>query len=279
MAKKTQNCKRCGISFGTMGSQCPKCGFWNHAGAMIGEDETILLSDATKEDEYVAVQSGPWDPCFSDRNGIVKGGVTLLAGAPGGGKSTIALQLANAIAKSQQREVFLVGAEEKVRDIRARAIRLRLDCLHLIRVMPMGSSADLGEALLMKKDGIYRTCAFVIDSINGICGDDQPAQVEMATAAKDYADKLDAPAILIGHINKDEDFAGKMALQHVVDTTITLFPTYEEYRELITVKNRFGPSNVRVPLLMTEFGLIASDDEDDDDGIDEDEDEDEEENE
>ena len=259
MAKKTQTCKRCSASFGIVGTQCPKCGFWNHAGTTMGPDETILLSEVT-EDEFSAIPSGPWDPCFSDKGGIVKTGVTLLAGAPGGGKSTMALQLADCIAESQKREVFLVGTEEAVKQIRARAIRLRLKNLHLIRVMPMGSGADLGEALLVKKsDGTYRSCAFIIDSLNGLCGEDQQAAVELATAAKDYAVRLDAPCILIGHVNKGEDFSGKMGLQHVVDTTITLFPSFDEYREMTTVKNRFGPAAVVVPLLMTKHrGLVAT---------------------
>ncbi len=258
MAKKTQDCKRCGANFGLGGTQCPKCMFWNHDGTVIGKDETVLLSDVTS-DKFDVIPTGIWDPAFSDQDGthgLVKTGLYLLAGPPGAGKSTLAMQICGAIAKSQNREVYYVGAEEAVKVYNARAVRTGVTSRKLIRMYPMGASEDLGQSIIR-----YKPCFIVIDSINGLCGDDHAAACELATHAKGYANQLDCPVLLLGHVNKEEDFAGAMGLQHIVDATMKIEKTYEEYRMLSVVKSRFGPSNVEVQLLMTKSeGLIESDD-------------------
>lgn len=275
MAKKTQECKRCGANFGLGGTQCPKCMFWNHDGASIGKDETVLLSEVVS-DEFDAIKTGIWDPAFScqdsdgqctdgqhspnGKHGPVKTGLYLLAGPPGAGKSTLAMQLCGAIATVMKQEVYYVGAEESVKVYNARAVRTGVTARKLIRMYPMGASEDLGQSILR-----YKPCFIVIDSINGLCGDDHAAACELATNAKGYANQLDCPVLLLGHVNKEEDFAGAMGLQHIVDATMKIEKTYEEYRMLSVVKSRFGPSNINIQLLMTKGqGLIESDDDMDD---------------
>ena len=196
------------------------------------------------------IQSGPWDKCFG--GGIVTTSVTIIGGCPAAGKSTMALQLSNRIAEVTNREIIYVGTEESVQEIKSRAIRLQLTCMHLIRIHPMGSSADLGSILTSRKPS-----AIILDSLPGLTSDPEIA-VELCKRFKDYAVELNAPVIIIDHVTKGDDFAGLMQLQHAVDTLLSLFPNENGMRELATVKNRFGPANISVKLGMAERGLTNS---------------------
>lgn len=253
--------------------RCPSCGSWNTGGALDdpSQDQTVLLGDATVA-ALKQLQTGPWDPCFGQQlvgkktvMGIVNTGVTLLGGAPGAGKSTLSLQLATSIIRATKREIIYLEAEESTEELKARAVRLQVsvEMMNQIRVIPMGSSADMASTLLNRKPS-----AIIIDSLQGLCGTDLEAQVEFCKALKDYTMRLKAPAIVISHVTKEEGFAGLMSLQHAVDTT-ALFTVYDDgVRELKTVKNRFGPSNVEMLFNMTALGLVkreeSEDDEEDD---------------
>lgn len=268
-ASRSRACQRCGWKFPEEKSQCTSCKYWNHdsnAGITLapGEnaDQTVLLSDVAAS-KTLRIKTGPWDPCFG--GGIVRGSVVLIGGAPGAGKSTAALQLADEIADVTQGETLYIAAEEANEPISARADRLKLKHKDRIRLVPMGATSDLGD--------IMRTRApsgIILDSLSGIAKDIKE-EVEMAEALKDYAVLLNCPVLIIDHVNKQEEFAGLMELQHVVDTTISLYPLYEDIREMVTVKNRHGASNVTVRLRMTSTGLILAP-EDDEDEDDEDED-------
>jgi DNA repair protein RadA/Sms len=220
------------------------------------------MSDVPDDANEHRLITGPWDKCFG--GGIATTSVTLLGGVPGAGKSTMSLQLADAIAEATKREVLYVGAEEASRDIKARFQRLQLKNQALIRIFPLGSNADLGSVLMKR-----RPAAFVLDSLPGLIGDDLQAAVALCNALKGYCVDLDAPAIVIDHVTKDENYAGLMALQHAVDTTMLFTVDGDDgIRELNVTKNRFGPANVSAFFEMTSRGLIEAildDDEEDDD--------------
>ena len=261
-------CKNCDHRFDVAKSQCPSCGLWNiPPRANDTSDQTVLLSEVSN-DPISRIETGPWDKCFSMEGGIVTTSVTIIGGAPGAGKSTMSLQLSDRVAEVTEREVIYIGAEESAKEIKSRAMRLQLKAMHRIRVHPMGSSADLGAILQSRKPS-----AIILDSLPGLMNDPEMA-VEMCKRFKDYAVELNAPVIIIDHVTKDGDLAGLMALQHAVDTLMTLFPDgmTKNGRELITVKNRFGPANVVVRMDMTERGLFLGgpDDEDEDEEEDED---------
>jgi len=210
--------------------------------------------------------TGPWDICFG--GGIVTTSVTLIGGEPGAGKSTMSLQLSNEIARITNREIIYVGAEESAEEIKHRAMRLELTHMHLIRVHPMGSNADLGAILLNRKPS-----AVILDSLPGLVSDPEMA-VELCGRFKDYAVELNCPIIVIDHVTKDNEFAGFKALEHKVDTTIAFNVDDGGLRYLTTIKNRFGPAHVSVMMKMTEKGLFLGkhtedNDEDNDDNEDE----------
>lgn len=265
-----QSCSRCGYAFPSTRSKCTSCGAFNiHDPSTLktGEADGVVRLSDVEEQDYNRLNAGPWNPIFG--GGITLGSTTLFGGAPGAGKSTSALQLADIIAGYAKDPVYYIAAEEANRDIKSRAKRLRLQ--HFDRVLMhnmMNVALDLRTALRKYKP----SCAF-IDSLKGIVGEDNAAAVELATELKPIAVETNCPIIIIDQVNKDLEFIGHMALQHAVDTTVSLFPIEDDIREAETIKNRFGPAGVRVHFRMTEAGLVALEEEQNED-CDEDEDED-----
>jgi len=256
-------CKRCDYDFDSYRAKCPQCGFWNAPEVFDDKkDQTILLSEAS-EKPLVRIETGPWDVCFG--GGLVVTSVTLLGGAPGAGKSTMALQLADNVCEISKREILYIGMEEAVEEIKYRAIRLGVRNMHRIRVHPMGSNAQLGSILLNRKPA-----AIIVDSLPGMTLDANDA-VEICKRFKDYSVTLEAPTIIIDHVTKDHDFAGLMQLQHAVDTTVSFFPRDEasSIRDMFTIKNRFGPANVSAMFEMTAKGLVAVDEDEEEEEEDE----------
>ena len=144
-----------------------------------------------------------------------------------------------------------VAAEEGEHDIKLRFERLNLKSPHLVRVFPMGNHADLVETLRSRAP-----CATFFDSLPGFVSSPEEG-LELCKALKPIAVSLDMPMIVIDHINKQDDFAGLEALQHAVDTLITLFPTGEdELREMEVVKNRNGKAHITLNMMMTETGIF-----------------------
>ena len=275
--RKEQNtCQRCTHKFPLSRTQCPSCGYWNVELAFdTSTDGTVLLSDASVL-PVKRLMTGPWDPCWGHHVeddgvrhvGVVQSSVTLLGGAPGAGKSTLALQLADSIAGSTGKEVLYISAEEANGQIRSRAERLKLKHTGKIRLRPIGAGGDIGDIMTHRKP-----VAIIADSLPKICPDMADAVI-FAERIKDYTIALNAPAIIIDHVTKEEEFAGLQALQHAVDTTL-LFTVYpDEVRELRTVKNRNGPSGIRVHFTMEEGGLqVFNLDDDDEEGEDDEDDE------
>ena len=240
-----------------------------HTGTLelVGEDEgdgTVLLSQV-KGTSIRRIKTGrAWDKNFGGQKrdteviglGIAIGSTILIGGVAGAGKSTGALQLSDIIAKQTKREVMYVAAEESEEMIKDRASRLRFEAAELVRIFPMGCKTDLAASLVRR-----RPVAIILDSLPGLVESPEEG-VTLCSRLKLIAVELDAPILIIDHINKQDDFAGLEKLKHCVDTTITLFNTGEgEYREMTTEKNRFGMANVVTTMLMTEQGLIDVDDE------------------
>ncbi len=267
---RKQDCHSCSFSFPVNRSQCPSCLCFNFSTRIVTDtenDNTILLSDVD-ETRLVRVSTGPWDPCWGeDRDakgkviaaGAVNTSVTLVGGVPGAGKSTLSLQFAEHILSTTKGEVLYVGEEECKEEIRARAKRLKLKHMNRIRLIPMGVDADLGLIIANRKPK-----AMIYDSLSTIIPDPEEA-VEFCKRLKTYSVQLHAPAILIDHVTKDEEFAGFMTKQHAVDTTLMFTVHEDQVREIKTVKNRNGPSGISVFLNMTEHGLVLRDPSEDDD--------------
>ncbi len=249
-------CRECQYVFPSQQSKCPSCGFWNDllepakAGDPNRVTKTVLLSeiDAKEVPRYVA---GPWDYCFG--GGIVQTSVNLIGGAPGAGKSTLSLQIGDALLDHNKTGIVLiVVAEETTLETRARAVRLKLRNMNRIRLLPIGELSEFANEMVC-----LRPIAVFLDSLPAFVSNPEEG-VELCANLKGYAIDLNAPMIVIDHINKDEDFAGLMKLQHAVDGTFTLFPVESgsSIRIFETVKNRNGPNARSSFFDMTETGLV-----------------------
>jgi DNA repair protein RadA/Sms len=269
LTKEKRACTACGQNFSKDKTQCPSCRHFNVESEYVeGKDGTILLSEAP-DVPVERITTGPWDICFGvetdedgrEHVGVPTVSVNLLGGAPGAGKSTLALQLADAIAGATGKEVLYVATEEATAPIRSRAKRLKLKNLHLIRVLPIGVDGDLGAIMENRKPAAY-----VFDSLSKAFPDPKDA-VEFCKRIKGYCIAFNAPAIVIDHVTKEEEFAGLMGLQHEVDSTL-LFTVYDDgVRELKTLKSRFGPC-AKVLFNMTQRGLQYRSPEEDEDAED-----------
>lgn len=251
-------CDRCDFPLPPHKNRCPSCRAWqNVRGTFKGSagDGTIGLDDAEVKD-LARTKTGPWDPCFG--GGIVTASTVLLGGAPGAGKSSLSLQLGCAFAEARKArglpfEVLYVASEELAGQIRDRAKRFRLDYQDVFRLVALkdGFVGDLGDVILLRRPALI-----VVDSISGMVSELEAPK--FCSRLADYAVEIQAPVLILDHVTKEDEFAGLMKLQHVVDATLSVFPYVKgaEGRIMKTIKNRFGP-NTEVCLTMTEIGLRA----------------------
>ncbi len=183
----------------------------------------------------------------------------LLGGPPGCGKSTLVLQIAEVFCA--QGECMYVAAEEDVKAIKARGVRLGIDTHRRLRFVPaMGGVANFGELLMRRRPQFIIT-----DSIDALTGRDHEAELAMLDIMKKYAVELQAPFIVTSQVNKDGDYSGLMAKQHAVDVLLT-FSTDDESRTesgealriLETLKNRSGKAFTESFYEMTAKGLVLT---------------------
>ncbi|WP_141817323.1 DNA repair protein RadA [Ornithinimicrobium humiphilum] len=176
--------------------------------------------------------------------GIVPGAVVLMAGEPGIGKSTLALDVAARAARTG-RSVLYVSGEESAAQVKLRAERIGAvaDTLYL------ASETDLGTVLgQIEQTG---PDLLVVDSVQTIASADvegAPGNVgqvrEVAGALIQAAKSRSTAAILIGHVTKDGAIAGPRVLEHLVDVVVQFEgERHSRLRLVRAVKNRFGPTD------------------------------------
>lgn len=174
--------------------------------------------------------------------GLVPGSVTLLAGEPGIGKSTLLLQMLAAVARAGRRSL-LVSAEEATAQVRMRAARLGVadDGLWVAGAADLGS---IRQALAeMRPDVVVIDSIQTVGERNGGFAPGSPAALRLAAQSLcDDARATGAAVVLVGHVTKDGSIAGPRLLEHLVDTVLS-FEGDRHYalRTLRAVKHRFGP--------------------------------------
>lgn len=254
-------CYRCETPFDTRKSQCPFCKAFNDLSKSAEPNRTPSADDLAKvfeplssvnSEQLTRILTGPWDPCFGkyDEPGIEESSVTAIGGRPGIGKSTLMLQIAGTCARlNPGRKVAYIAVEESKKPIRARAARLGVDP-DAIMLYRRDSNIPLMPALRA-----LRPVITIVDSLSRLT-EDLEEQCTYAKSFKEISQELLIPTILLTHVNKDEDIAGLMALQHDVDCIIHFSDAAEEnVRTMITKKNRNGEENIETTLLMTGEGL------------------------
>jgi DNA repair protein RadA/Sms len=188
--------------------------------------------------------------------GLVAGGVVLIGGDPGIGKSTLLLQALARLAQTGE-NVLYVSGEESGEQVALRARRLQLD------VGRMQLLAEINLEKILTTLVSLRPAVAVIDSIQTVWSDAMQsapgsvAQVrECAAQLTRFAKQSGTCVILVGHVTKEGSLAGPRVLEHMVDTVLYFEgDTHSSFRLVRAVKNRFGAVNELGVFAMTEKGL------------------------
>jgi len=191
--------------------------------------------------------------------GLVPGGVVLLAGEPGVGKSTLLLEVAQQWAAAGAGVALVVSGEESVSQVRLRAERL--DALH--EQLYLAAETDLG-AVLGHLDAVKPTL-LVLDSVQTISApatDGVPGgvtQVRAVTAALvSVAKERGIATVLVGHVTKDGQVAGPRVLEHLVDVVLHFEgDKHSSLRIVRGMKNRFGAADEVGCFEMHEKGITG----------------------
>ncbi|HEU4852451.1 MAG TPA: DNA repair protein RadA [Telluria sp.] len=274
MAKpKTQyTCSECGGISSKWSGQCPACQAWNTLVETAVEtpgvnrlSQTVHRSLAQTAPVLTLADIEAVDvPRFGtgieefDRvlgGGLVAGGVVLIGGDPGIGKSTLLLQALASLAATKN--VLYVSGEESGAQIALRARRLAVEARELKLQAEIQLEKILGTIADLRPDVV------LIDSIQTMYSDaltsapGSVAQVrECAAQLTRVAKQSGVTIILVGHVTKEGALAGPRVLEHIVDTVLYFEgDTQSSFRLVRAIKNRFGAVNELGVFAMTEKGL------------------------
>ncbi len=266
-------CDACGNETPRWEGRCPSCGEWNrlaevsispsgsrnaHWSGSTGHEVVRLDDVSTRELPRIRFASPEVNRVLG--GGLVPGSLTLVAGDPGIGKSTLLLRLA-AEAGAKGAALYATG-EESPAQIKMRADRMRVssDGLYLL------AAAGL-EQLLANIESL-RPALVVVDSIQTVNDEavaSEPGSVaqirECTRALIERAKATDLPVLISGHVTKSGDIAGPRVMEHMVDVVLQLEgDPVSSWRILRSVKNRFGSTNEVGVFEMTDQGLEDVDD-------------------
>jgi DNA repair protein RadA/Sms len=192
--------------------------------------------------------------------GIVPGSIVLVGGDPGIGKSTLMLQMAMEMAKSQR--VLYVSGEESERQIKMRAARLAgagprsmPEALFLV--------TETNLEVIFNHIGEVKPNLVIVDSIQTVYLSEMDSSAgsvsqvrESASRLRELAKSSGITVFVIGHVTKEGAIAGPRILEHIVDTVLYLEgDRFQAYRLLRSVKNRFGATSEVGVFEMLEGGL------------------------
>ena len=268
-AKLVYFCTECGNETPKWQGKCPSCGAWNTlqehiekpvapgrakvspigSGAM---PKTISQVDSGSELRF-STGMGELDRVLG--GGAVEGSLVLVGGAPGIGKSTLLLQICNALCAG--RKVLYVSGEESERQLKLRAQRLNVSPESLYILSETRLSDIVGAAGELQPD------ILIIDSIQTMYSEDNESSPGSVSQVKDCTMALmnvsksqGITVFVVGHINKDGNIAGPKVLEHMVDCVLYFEgDPNTSYRLLRAAKNRFGSTNEIGVFEMRDTGL------------------------
>ncbi len=257
-AKTQHRCAGCGFGSTKWFGRCPECGSWSTATVLPGGAAPIeirtLRSSSTGGAKRLATGIVEFDRVVG--GGLVPGSVVLLAGEPGIGKSTLVVQIVDALV-GQGSSCLLATGEESLDQVGLRATRLALRT-ELMKALATDSLADIERACELEGPDVL-----VVDSIQTMetaeldQGAGSPVQVrECAARLVRLAKTTDTTVIVVGHVTKDGGVAGPKTLEHVVDAVLSLEGERTgTLRLLRAAKNRFGSCEETGVFVMCERGL------------------------
>jgi DNA repair protein RadA/Sms len=257
-------CSGCGAESGKWYGRCPKCGEFSTVLEQAPAAATPGLRSSAKPStparparrvsdvlrgkpaERMRTGIGEFDRVLG--GGLVAGQVCLCSGPPGSGKSTLLLSVADSVARRTGRPVLYVSGEESVEQIGVRAHRIGAQSPDLL----LADDTELGAVLGHIQSHAPAVALVIIDSVQTIASADIEGRaggvtqtMEVAQVLTRVAKSSGVPMILVGQVTKDSTVAGPRALEHIVDTTLSLDgDKHTALRLLRTVKNRFGSLEV-----------------------------------
>ena len=274
MAKKTSlfECQHCGFQSSKWQGRCTNCGTWDSLVELKASQikdlkamrdvqtssKPLPITEVSFEDiERFSSTQEEFDIVLG--GGIVRGGLYLIGGSPGVGKSTLLLKVSGSLAKKGQKVLYVSG-EESASQIKMRANRL--DCVdeHLFLLNEI--ELNIIKTHLVSKE--FEVC--IIDSIQTIFSESimsAPGSVsqvrevtfELMRLAKEYGIAI----FIIGHITKEGSIAGPRVLEHMVDCVLYFEgDPSSELRILRGFKNRFGTTSDVGIFEMKQNGLVSA---------------------
>ncbi len=246
-------CQQCAYETPQWYGKCPNCAEWNSLVETVKQEQTkgntkhgsfsgVPSARPQKLSEVKHIEKNRLKSGFAEFDrvmggGVVSGSVTLLAGDPGIGKSTLLLHV---LAKTGG---LYVSGEESAEQIKLRAKRLGIEGNNII-VLPETDAAAIAAAIgqgeklpLVIIDSIQTLSSQDLDGMAGSVGQIRHCAEILVAAAKSTG----VPVIIIGHVTKEGTIAGPKVLEHMVDAVLYIEgERFANARILRTLKNRFG---------------------------------------
>ena len=272
-SKTTFICQQCAASYTKWSGKCENCGEWNSLveqassasagksavsrGASSGsilKAQSMRSIDIENKVDRISTNIPDLDDVLG--GGILPGGVMLLAGQPGIGKSTLLLQVAAETAASKR--VLYVSGEESASQVRLRAKRLGADNSDSLEFIASTSADDIGATI---RSGHFDLV--IVDSIQTLSLEDvtsAPGSVSQITNSSNViirsAKDSNAAVILVGHVTKEGSIAGPKVLEHLVDVVLQFEgDRYGGFKIVRATKNRYGSTAEAAIFEMYDGGL------------------------
>jgi len=269
--KSLFTCQNCGANYPKWTGKCDNCGEWNTLVEQVVSSGKSAVSKGASSGKVLTVQTMQsiaasesairLDTGISDLNdvlggGVLPGGVILLAGQPGIGKSTLLLQVTAHIATTAP--VLYASGEESASQVKLRAERLGANNSEQLSFVASTSADDIAATI---RSGAYKLV--IIDSIQTLSLDDitsAPGTVSQITNSSNViiraAKESGAAVVLVGHVTKEGSIAGPKVLEHLVDVVLQFEgDRYGGFKVVRAIKNRFGSTNEAAIFEMDEDGL------------------------
>lgn len=263
-------CQDCGHKQAKWAGQCPTCQKWNTLQEEVDlKPSSFKFESESKKaqkprrlsevslNETPRIQTNIHEIDRLLGGGLVPGSLSLIGGDPGIGKSTLLLQLSQALTKKGLTVLYISGEESlEQTSLRARRLKLNSDKLFVL--------AETNFSLIKQEIDDLKPDVLVVDSIQIVYKPEigsAPGSVtqvrETTTEFMHLAKGRSLSTFLIGHVTKSGEIAGPRVLEHLVDTVLYFEgDKQQQYRMIRVIKNRFGGTDEIAVFQMTSEGLI-----------------------